>query len=444
MALMDRRQDPAKESSLEEKEAQLQAVAGWLGLKWLERKDPHPVRDLWNRRDWLATLELLTIGHGLLKFKDVGFEKNLKEAAEDVRSNDFGNRNGSLLEVLGAAMCNHASHPVTFPRVGQPGFDFNVNLPNQKKLRMSCKALIPSAKELEFRKFAQELQNDFVAELLVGTASITRLILLNPNDPKVFDKNFILEHLKEAGRQGFTPEGKAYQCAGWAIRIDELVPEGDDKFWPKEASYTFLMLSPFLGNEQRRFESKIKDAVENLKKHCSDISQDVGNLILVKIPAAVSISAAKEWLSHFWSDDSRIVSGVCIVRTQVVSNPGPSRQSQVIYECVLEENPRSTYSIKSYFPSGFGLTLEVPIGAVATEESKIELHIGENVTDIKNMYVHISGHHFYHSHFDGKSSEFTAVKFPGISVSNFLTGIGGEEAIRMDFLFPKDEELVLI
>lgn len=448
MAWMERRQDPLTEVPLADKEAQLQAVVDWLGLEWLNREEPHPVRELWKRRDWLATTELLTIGSGLLKLKSAGHQKNFREAAEDVKADDFGNRAGSLFEILGAAMFSHSKHPVTLPKVGQPGFDFVIHLPKEKQLRVSCKALVPSAKEIEFRKFARDLHTDFSKELVPGTGCIVQMFLLGKNEARKFDRLHVLDHLRQAGKQGFTPAEQAYNISGWAFRLDRLAPEPGYRFWAGAASHSFMAMSPFLGDEQKRFEDKIQNAVSNLKKHCSDVSEDVGNLIFIKIPESVSFDKAREWLKTSLDEDSEFVSSVLLIRSQVASEDSKASSSFVVHEFAFVDNPRAKFALGTYLDDGskegFKFEMEVPIGRVSGVETKLEIHKGSTMFSPTEAYVYFSGHHFYHTHFAGVSTEFKARQYPNISVSTFVTGLTPGEPMRMDFIFPRENELVLI
>ncbi|MEQ1724006.1 MAG: hypothetical protein ABL930_12590 [Pseudobdellovibrio sp.] len=442
---MNRRQDPTKELSENEKEAQLEKLANWLGQEWLESKDPHPVRELWNRKDWLATIELLTIGNSLKKIEQKVSPKTLEDAALDMKSNDFGNRAGSLFEIIGSAIFDNPDHPITMPKVGQPGYDFAINLPNEKKIRVSCKALIPSAKEIEFRKFCNSLHKQYTSTLPLGSATITKMYLVDKNDSNKFNVPYILNGLSNTLAQGYSPERSMYVYGGWGFTISPLAPEEGYSFWNAERSQTFLSICPFLGDEQKRFEDKIDNAISNLKKHCSDVSSEVGNIILIKIPESISFTKAREWLKNSFDDYSDSISAILLIRSQVVSEAKKESTSCVVYEISFVENPKAKFNLKTYLDDDFQFKLEIPIGKVTDVETRLEIHDGSRILNPTEAYVYFTGHHFYHTHFSSGKAEFSARGYPNISVSTFITGLGPDpNPLRLDFIFPPENELILI
>jgi hypothetical protein len=205
------RQDPVPDRPREEKLEFLRKVEQWLGHDWLTAKSPnHPVKELWKRKDWLATSELLTLGEALALVGPTASDKTLREAANDVRSSDYGNRRGSVWEFFAASLLQTPSQSVAMAPAGHPGYDFELQLGDLYRIRFSCKALIESRWERDFMEFSQSLYKS------LATAVAQRLICKPSPNPA----NSLIPHI-------ISHEGGVFVVRGQPVRFDRRTPPGE-------------------------------------------------------------------------------------------------------------------------------------------------------------------------------------------------------------------------
>lgn len=444
---MTARQDPTPEANAAEKELQLKAVRDWLGEDWLKANGSHPVRELWNRRDWLATTELLTLGHALNRISPKASERLMSEAANDIRSDDYGNRSGTIFEILAASMFDAPEHPVEMAAPSQKGYDFTVSIAPGKVLRVSCKALIPSKYEFEFQRIAKAACKATASTLVPGKNLSAMMSLAKPDDPARFDAATIIPQVAQATTLAMngTPAFGYGVGGGWLIQFNPLSSLTEADFWDKSPSYTFIALSPFLGDEQQRFISKIDDAIGNVRKHCPAEANVSTNMIMVRVPSSVSLQAARVFLADRLNDSASDVSAIMLYRARVVTT-SDGDTTLVGHEFDWVENPQAKVTVMSLLGRPHHFHLVVPIGQIQTVESRMELHVGSETIDISQGYSYSMGHHYYHSVIADKGASFSMKRVPFISTSWILDGLPGPKgkSLRLDFILPEQDELVLI
>jgi hypothetical protein len=398
MAEIRNRQDPVENWSVEYKNKLLTEVEKWLTQSWLEQEAEHPIRHLWRRRDFLSTVELLTLGFALERTKDKASKRMLSDIADDIRSNDNGNAVGSAFEILAASIFDTGKQQITFPKNNQPGYDFAINLSNQKKIRVSCKALISSLRELEFRRFSENIYKSFIVHAANQSKPFQLLgVLSDKNETNIFNRDEILKQIYQNFDRWNGITNLKIKVCGWNFyfsKIDDSLKEsriGNDREY---LSHTFVMTSDFLGNEQRRFCSKVEQGFENLKKHCSEVDISKINFLIIKVPNSISIAQAKIWLSdYFESNDNKHISAVLVYRTSVVSSI-ETGSSYVNYEFTLIDNPNASIDVVDFLPRGIQ-TLEgkVPIGNLGITEPVTALCMGQGIFDASKAYSFLRFHH---------------------------------------------------
>lgn len=444
---MTSRQDPTPEADAAEKERHLQTVQSWLGEEWLQAAGSHPVRDLWKRRDWLATTELLTLGHALDRITPKASEKLMSEAANDLRAEDFGNRSGTVFEILAASMFDAPEHPIEMAAPSQKGYDFTVRIAPGKALRVSCKAMIPSRNELEFLRIAKAACNATVITLLPGKNFAAMMTLAKPDEPARFDAAIIVPQVEQATRLAMSgPPISGYGVGGgWLIQFKPLASLTEANFWNKSPSYTYIAIAPFLGNEQQRFVSKIDDAIANVRKHCPAETNLSTNIIMIRVPSSVSLQAARSFLADRLDDTASDVSAVMLYRARVVTT-SDGDTTLVGHEFDWVENPHAKVSVMSLLGRPPQFNLVVPIGQIQTVESRMELRSGSEALDISQGYCYSKGHHYYHSVMAESGASFSMKRTPFISSSWILDGLPDPEGkvLRLDFILPEQDELVLV
>ena len=448
MSLLKSRQDPVPEWPPADKELAMEAVQSHLTAEFLDGTSGHPLQLLWQRRDWLATAELLILGKAILHAEAAGSKRALQAAAMDLKGRDFGNRNGSAFELLACLMFDSPRHRTVLAKDSEPGWDFGVQLPNECFLKVSCKALIPSAIHRDFIRLADEVRQDFERGLVRGDNLNAMVLLMKPQGSQSLRREIVTRCLREAieaKKRDPTTLGAGFE--GWFAGVNPLVPLADVTFWDDSPSYSFLAGSYYLADERRRLESKVEEAVYNLTKHSRAEPGKVTNAIVVKVPYAISLSAARNFVNSTLSDSRyQDIASIFVYRVGVASSPD-MKTSFITHELEAVENPNARVPIRSLLPQDFQLSFSVPIGMVASAPTKTEMRAGDKIVDLSECYTYIRGHHYYVAKFDpAKGATFSLNRIPFVDTTWVVTeapGFRPGQSMRLDFIVPPQDELVV-
>ncbi|MGH7439274.1 MAG: hypothetical protein ACRENE_26610 [Polyangiaceae bacterium] len=159
---------PEDQLGAAEKEELLGLVRAWILPVLTSKRRNHPFYELWYRKDWLATTELLSFGMNLRRLgsrlKDSDF---LKICRKQSNSDNADNRTGHLWEMWCAAVLEHRTQHIIPSAKNTPGFDLSFDC-SGTRIRVSCKALNPSKQEEEFRTFCEVLDISLAQRLKAG------------------------------------------------------------------------------------------------------------------------------------------------------------------------------------------------------------------------------------------------------------------------------------
>jgi len=90
--------------------------------EWLNKKPPHPLRQLWQRSDELSTNELFTLACGLETL--IPIDKIwVRDQVKHIRGTDKANRQGAIFEIVGLNMLHNPRHPAKPAKANQAGYD---------------------------------------------------------------------------------------------------------------------------------------------------------------------------------------------------------------------------------------------------------------------------------------------------------------------------------
>jgi hypothetical protein len=354
---------PEDQLGATEKAKLLELVRAWILPVLTSRRRNHPFFELWHRKDWLATTELLSLGMNLrrldARLKDSDFLKNCRKQSV---SDNADNRTGHLWEVWCAGVLEHPSQAVVPAPKNKPGFDLSFESAGTG-VRVSCKALNPSKQELEFRTFCEVLNACLAQRLRAGLVVHIVMVSEAPERGVQRDAMALGDQVADIANQKMG----SFSLGEWKIYVTPYrhrLP-----FWNGEASYSLFVASTYGDEEQRRFTTKLEDALENLDRHCGSPPPNTTNVVLMRVPPPISMADAKALSASRLTRDISHVSTVILVRTQLFLRPdGGVAQLGNEYERV--ENPNA---------------------ALATPDFKIELPIGIPIGE-PGLYAEVGGH----------------------------------------------------
>jgi hypothetical protein len=187
-----------------------------------------------------------------------------------------------------------------------------------------------------------------------------------------------------------------------------------NNFHPDRVSLTCMFFCQHHVSEQKRFHDKFSKAVENMKKNCRVVDENIGNLILCRITEAIQLNDASNYLYEYWKlYNIPFISGALLYRTSIASNES-FQNSRIVYEFAVSENPNSDFSVNYY--SGDAINIEIPIGEISFEPTKSILRLGEITLEIKEKYFkYISENHIVAYHIDNEETRVDLEVYPNIN-----------------------------
>lgn len=358
----------------------LSAVQRWLGTLWLEHRDDHPIRSLWHRTDWLATNELIALG---MNVQAVEATENgrafLRRILQHVRSAAPENRTGALWEMSAASMLAQPGQVVRFAKNSQSGFDLIVSPQHEPSMRISCKALNPSAFELEFRRFFSDLF-DLVAAHVHPSYSPDLLVRLNGSWALGdLDAEAILSNLIVAISNAREPEGEL--CFDGATALFRPL-RARRRLHGAEPNFSLTVASSYPKDEQRRFNSKLGDALSNLDKHVGGLHDGVANAVWIRVPSTVRMQDAMNAVQRALADGLPSVSGVYLYRAQLASQGNET--AYIGHELRNVANPNARVALPN-------LHAQVPVGVVLDSEPPHCIYDGRVREEVQSTFAFTQG-----------------------------------------------------
>lgn len=443
---MSGRQDPLSAWPDDLKEHCLALVENWLKEDWLRKPKPHPVRDVWKRRDFIATTELLYFGSLLDNMERSIPAASLSEIMDRVKSEALGDRSGALFELTAGAMMVSPGCSVSFPPVGNPGFDLVLHLKGNKQVRVSCKVLNASTHAIEFRRFSTELQTDLVKELN-GSGPAFQLLggPLQGTARTYPDTCDVARHLAGHVRSWNGQSKTETEYRDWFFGFLGMEKAPDGFTWsrlPDTVSHTVVLTAEFSEHEQKRFNDRMEDACANITRHGVGVGPSIANLIMIKVPTSISIATATSWLNEYFVQAGWLhVCGAIVYRPSIVYDSG-FRDTVLGHELSVVENRSASALVESFFNEICTMEMKFPMGVILTEEPRTELRVGNDTANIGGSYMYVRGHHVFETEYDGHT-HFSTVRRPGISTTLIVRNLQGKD-MALNFIYPPNDELVLL
>jgi hypothetical protein len=362
--LMAGRHDPMGDFPMEQKLTYLRMVESFLGQSWLASSQG-PIVDLWRRKDWIATSELLHFGNAIYDVERQGGAKWLRDHMKRIRTNSLEGARGSVFEIGAASMLGTAGQTVDYAKPSQAGYDLLVTLPNSRRLRISCKVLSASAYAREFWSTGHDLFRS-LRECL-GPGVPTHITLVSPHPaPRVPTTHELANAVRGIQLIGVVPHA---QLGPWHVALAPLRPFSDAEFFETERSLGLTISAPHSPREQRRFDEKVDEACRNLAAHAPPPDETTGNVIFMKVPESVSLDTAIEYAKRGPLSGNTHIAGVLLFRTVVCSN---GASFGLGHQFKLINNPAANFPLSHYAPSGtftINLLTGVPVGGEQLQES---------------------------------------------------------------------------
>jgi hypothetical protein len=420
-------------------EQALTNIKKYFQIDWLEKvTNKNPVAKVWNRKDWLATNELFTLGSCIesLKIED---ERWLKTQVKQIKTGGINQINGAIFEILGIGYLAE-KYNIEPTKPNQAGYDAIITSednPN-KKTRLSIKNYRLSQHQQIFNNDAISFEKFLIASLECLQIKTCQVLLnFNTQVPEKNDWKVIkdlLQHILEAYKREdvstYIPKDRS-----WQFIIGKL-PE--ENYSDKKISYSLIISCVYHKNEKNNIISKLENACSNLVKHSNFEDENVKNALLIRLPITASFNKCREWVNdYFLANKSKPISTVILYQPSVVSDS--SRNRNFIHHC--------TYVYQKDKLGHNNSKLSFPVGVTSNAPSTLEI-IAEGlgkVISIDEKYIMQLGNHYLKAKKMPNGSTVGNVKMLSFGInSHLILEEPFSKPMQINGIFPPNDNLNII
>lgn len=429
-----------KDLEQKEFEYKISFLESFIGTNWLytKRDSCSIFKQLWNRRDYNASIELYTIADAIYKFRI--YKDWLSNYRKIIKSNKYKDIADQTYEIISASMFHCGDQIVVLCDVNNPGYDFEIKI-KEKKIRVSCKKLLIFDSEKVFKDFSKKLYEDIREFIKNIKLNAVQIVLININcDKKIRYIDFKSQIYMCLQRYKLGEKVVGYKIGGYFLKITDLPMEDKGfKYSQCYPSFKFICISPFLQEEQKRLENLFRQAAKNLKKHCGKIDTNNINMIMIGLPHSISISTAKNWLENKFTHENTSITAVLLTRIIIVSGDD-LKSSHIQNEVALITNPNAKVRWMDFIPENVILKGQLNFGTVTEVESELKLISGEEKINLENSYVFQKGEVYLEHILDNFTFEFK--NEPDIKYNLILRQ--SSEGILIEPILPPNDEVVVL
>ncbi|MDD2509277.1 MAG: hypothetical protein PHS78_09615 [Aliarcobacter skirrowii] len=242
----------------------------------------HQLKILWNRVDYLSTVELYLIGYS------IKHNKHNNDWIEDFKSKVIKNKEGSIRGFIYEAFISSIIKDSILAEPSQESYDLKIENSGLLKINLSIKKMILSEKEIAYKKSFEELEIKYKKILQTNKLNGISLII----EATKFDYEKIYNIIKNVPRL----IDKYPYFEGMIDDMNVFVSKmkSDYELFEQKLSYQFNLFIPFEKIERARFIKKLKKSVDNINN--LDVKENELNSILIGLSPAQSIYEAKKIL----------------------------------------------------------------------------------------------------------------------------------------------------
>lgn len=370
-------------------------VNGWLsklveylgGDIWFSKScnAAHPIVKLWNRKDFMATNELINFARAVDILEGID-EKWLRRTMKTVAGKNLNNVRGAIFEILALSVFSDSQCKVVPASEGNPGIDGTVVFHNGVKLNLSIKNYGISNAEKTFQNFMNEVYEYFWREAKKRKILSIQLVLemkryVCSDREKAEVKKLVREALDQFMRvasadvQGDIANVNAGQIKGY-------------HFASEECSNIFLATSPLQKNEYKNLRDKLDEACSNLVTQKPEQGDVEYNGIVIHLHEDADIDSYQKEMQDYLNDNLNLpISFIILYQPTIVCSQ--SDQTYSVFHTIkpvisikrLEERPIDILPAIEFFLGYAGL--EPP--------KRILFADGLGVAEAGDMYIYQKG-----------------------------------------------------
>lgn len=364
----------------------------WIGPVW-----KHQLRTVMWRKDWLANIELLALGRSLHSLRGQTRPGTLGRWIKDVKKAKRHQLSGRLWEAYTAGLLTGDGQEVALTPANKPGVDLEVTSSRGHAWHVSCKHLGRSDAERAFHAHAVKTYHSIRASMPPGPP-LEIAIHRRKHARKLNSDTMVRKITAGACSLAGCRELMSLRAARHDVHDVHVAPfaaphgsEFASGYTPRSMKVTYAM--PMAPNEQRRFERRLAQACENLGRHAPAPSAASSNIVFLRVPEAVSLSTAHEWIVKFLDENPNpAVTSIFIVRPSIQWTARAPFEYRyfLAYETLAYRNPAQSTS--SQAPP---LCFTPFLGRTVTEESMVTITSALGSYSTEDHYLFADGQVMY-------------------------------------------------
>lgn len=303
----------------------------------------HQLRTVMWRKDWIASTELLALGRALHHLQRSTKPATLARWIRDVQRLKKHQLSGSLWEAYTAGILAGDEQEVALTPANKPGVDLVVTSGCGHTWHVSCKHLGRSDAERSFHTHAVRTYRSIQASMPPGPP--IKVAIHRRRPARRIDSDTVARKITAAACSlALCHEQRSIRAARHDVHVARfaapLGSEFAEGYRPRSMMVTYAV--PMSPTEQGRIERRVRQACTNLGKHAPAPSATSSNIVVIRVPEAVSLLTAQAWIKKFLDDNPNpAVTSVLIVRPSIQwTAHGPFDYRYFLaYETLAYRNP---------------------------------------------------------------------------------------------------------
>lgn len=419
-------------------ESSIKELEDLLGLNWLNRSSQkeNKIKKIWRRRDFLATIELYTLGNAIKMIDD---NEWLEDFCKQVKSPKESNQVGAIFEAVAFSMFSD-NHEAELAPPGQPGYDFSVSF-DERKLYISCKRLQNSDEYKKLRTEFDFIESYFSSELKKLRLTGKQLFIYSHTASSLPKRYKLKKYIDEL----LTLNAKEIHRDKHSFLIKNIESDVEGFSLSKfESSYLVNFVSRYKENEQSRYEQLFKSATRNISKHSPVKSGISANAIMINLPESVSIESATKWTEKKFKSDGSKIAFVILVRL-LPAVMKEKNVTQTVIEVGLVINHHSNSQLLDFidYKNGEMFKLTLPVGTFVNGDLEKVIGSEQGYLDINDFYSFQKGHISYQANNEGPV-EFNLNAQPNISYDALVRPNPESGYVKIEMIRPPEDEFIAI
>ncbi len=424
-----RRLDHLRPLTEEQAHQYIEEVSKAFNPLWLNRTPEHVLQRVWQRRDPLASLELVTLGKAIYDLRDQAAW--LRETIKEVRKEK--DRGGHLTEILVCANLKPASGRLVPAPHRQPGFDARVQFADGVQHVVSVKRHDESAYERAFQRSCaigyRELKRHF-AERRLGRSIFCQFLSTATQE----DVNRLVSAIRHLGPSiGLFP-----LLSGLALVKIREVNVGAT-LSPHFISFDMVVVCPESDTEQARFKSNLRSAGKSLlnaASHCAEALR----VVYMRVHTSAEIHLLKQFADEVLGEQRAGFDALVIHQPVAIIN---STATRVVNSVQFACNPEFLAGV----PAGHSYRFNAGFGEFSSQRMEHAL-IDDQETEVAKldaMYVFQRGDHYVEAVNDGHGALTGYLRnvAPGVFRHSVVT-LPGHAPFALQGIFPETETLSIV